>query len=400
MACVPTARFFVAILAASLSFLILSIPALAEPFHSEGDVPIAPGFQRQVLANGLVHPWSMAWLPGGDILITERPGRLRLYAGGVLQERPIGGVPEVFASGQGGLLDIAPHPNFIQNRQLYFTYTAGTPRANHTRVARAEYDGVGLRNWTDLFEVSQKKHGTQHFGSRLLWLPDGTLLVSIGDGGNPPLALDGDLIRKQAQSKMSHLGKILRLTADGTPAGDNPFVDDAIAKPEIFSLGHRNVQGLDYDPLRKRIWATEHGALGGDELNEIESGANYGWPLVTFSREYIGGFAISEQTSAEGKVDPVAVWLNAIAPSGLTLYTGDRYPGWRGDVFAGALVKQEIRHLDLDAAGNVLGEDALRIGQRVRDVRQGPDDLLYVLTDEDDGKLIRLLPIGGGDTAP
>jgi glucose/arabinose dehydrogenase len=386
----------------SLSLLVATIaPATGEPVISRGNVPMALGFERVTVVGGLEHPWGLAWLPDGSIIVTERPGRARLIRNGTLEPRPLSGVPEVFDAGQGGLLDVALHPRFAENHLVYFTYAHGSRLANRTRLARARLKGTALQGWQVLFEVSQAKIGTQHFGSRILWLPDGTMLVSIGDGGNPPISLDGALIRQQAQNKASHLGKILRLNDDGTIPKDNPFVDVRDAAGEVWSLGHRNIQGLAWDPIRSKVWSSEHGALGGDELNILEAGGNYGWPAVTFSREYVLGLKISDAVSAPGMVDPVMVWTPAIAPSGLVVCTGDKYPNWRGDLFAGGLVSQDVRRIDLDDEGRILGEEALRIGARVRDVRQGPDGLLYVLTDEDSGRLIRLEPRpGGGETAP
>jgi glucose/arabinose dehydrogenase len=368
-------------------------PSLGKPVVIDGDVPVEGGFRRVTLAQGLEHPWSMAWLPNGDLLITERPGRLRLMRNGRLLKNPISGVREVYAGGQGGLLDIRLHPLFKENRRLFLTYAHGSLAANRTRVATATLKGMNLENWRDIFEVSTPKAGRQHFGSRLAWLPDGTLLVSIGDGGNPPVRLDGDWIRKQAQNKASHLGKIVRINIDGSVPADNPFVNTADADPFVWSYGHRNIQGLVFDPLRDAVWASEHGALGGDELNQVRGGQNYGWPAVTYSREYVGGLKISEHTSRPGMQDPLVVWTNAIAPSGLEVYTGKQFLAWRGDLFVGGLKSQDIRRIDLDSAGRVLAQSALRIGQRVREVRQGPDGLLYVLTDEPYGSLIRLEPI-------
>jgi glucose/arabinose dehydrogenase len=392
-------RIFVSL---ALPLLAATIaPAAVAPFISEGNVPMAMGFERVTVASGLEHPWSLDWLPDGSIIVTERPGRVRLIRNGALEPRPLSGVPEVFDSGQGGLLDVALHPRFAENRLVYFTYAHGSRLAYRTRLARARLEGATLQGWQVLFEVSQTKIGTQHFGSRILWLPDGTLLISIGDGGNPPVSLGGALIRQQAQNKASHLGKILRLTDDGTIPKDNPFADARDAAGEVWSLGHRNIQGLAWDPIRTKIWASEHGALGGDELNLLKGGENHGWPAVTYSREYVLGLKISDAVSAPGMVDPVVVWTPAIAPSGLVVYTADKYPDWRGDLFAGGLVSQDVRRIDLDEKGRVLGEESLRMGARVRDVRQGPDGLLYVLTDEDSGRLIRLEPRpGGGETAP
>ena len=366
--------------------------ALAKPLMTTGDVPAERGFRAVTLIEDLEHPWSMAWLPSGDLLITERPGRLRLVRDGRLVDEPIEGIPQVFASGQGGLLDVSVHPRFDETRKVFFTYAHGTSQANRTRVASARLNGNRLENWQVIFEVGVEKSGTQHFGSRLLWLPDGTLLVSIGDGGNPPVRLGGDWIRNQAQKRNSHLGKMLRLNEDGSIPTDNPFLNDSAAEPAIWSYGHRNIQGLAFDPVRNLIWASEHGALGGDELNRLEAGKNYGWPAVTFSREYTDGSKISPDTSKPGLVDPELVWMNAIAPSGLVVYNGKQFPDWQGDLLAGGLRSGDIRHIELDRSGNVVGQNAIRIGQRVRDVRLGPDGMLYVLTDQSNGSLIRLEP--------
>ena len=375
-------------------FAVLPSCLSAGPWITKGDVPAESGFRIETLIQGLAHPWSMAWMPNGDMLIAERPGRLRLVQNGHLVPDPLPGIPDVLAAGQGGLLDVCLHPQFVQNRTVYFTYAHGTRTSNRTRLAAARFNGTAIENWRVLFEVSDAKAGRQHFGSRMLWLPGGTLLVSIGDGGNPPIRLKGDWIRVQAQNRQSHLGKILRLQADGSPPDDNPYYATGGLENYVWSYGHRNVQGLAYDRLRDMVWATEHGALGGDELNHIRRGANYGWPLATFSREYIGGGRISAHTTRPGNVDPAAVWMTAIAPSGLAVYTGSRFAHWHGDLFVAGLKSQDIRRIELNDAGEVTGQTALRIGQRVRDVRQGPDELLYVLTDESDGQLLRLHPAG------
>ncbi|MGD1937608.1 MAG: PQQ-dependent sugar dehydrogenase [Cyanophyceae cyanobacterium] len=343
------------------------------------------------VVEGLERPWGVAWLPDGDLLITERGGRLRLVRGGVLQEGAIAGVPQVFAQGQGGLLDIALHPDFANNRLVYFTYSDGTITANNTHIARATFDGEAISNWEVIFEVSQTKNRAQHFGSRLLWLPDGTLLASIGDGGNPPVELNGELIRQQSQNLNSHLGKVIRINDDGSIPADNPFADNPDATPEVWSYGHRNIQGLAFNSLTNEVWATEHGARGGDEVNRVEPGENYGWPVATHSREYSGGL-ISPETSLPGMVDPKVIWTPSIAPSGLAIYTGEQFPQWQGNLFAGALVDQEVRRIEVDGDGNAVNETAISIGQRVRDVRQGPDGLLYVLTDDNNGQLLRLEP--------
>ena len=365
-------------------------PAAPTTFVSTGDVPVLTGFRRTTVLEGLEFPWSIAWLPDGTQLITERPGRLRIVRDGKLDPTPVAGVPAVYAEGQGGLLDVVPHPRYAENRRVYFTYAHGTREANRTRVARATFDGEALSDWQVIYEVPATKTGGAHFGSRLAWLPDGTLLVSIGDGGNPPIRLGEGFIREQAQNRGSAFGKILRLNDDGSVPKDNPFATAAGADPAVWSYGHRNVQGLAVAP-DGRVWATEHGPLGADELNQVNAGANHGWPLVTHGREYTGP-AISAERSRAPFVDPRLVWDNATAPSGLAVYAHERIPEWRGSVFSGGLMTQDVRRVVLDAQGRVVEQKALRVGQRVRDVRVGPDGLLYVLTDEKAGRLLRFEP--------
>ena len=349
-------------------------------------------YRKITLVENLEHPWSLAWLPDGEILITERPGRLRIIRDGNLDQISIAGVPQVFAMGQGGLLDVSVHPRFAENRLIYLTYSQGDRSGNRTRIARARLENNTLGDLRVIFEVSQSKPGAQHFGSRIIWLTDGTLVASIGDGGNPPIEFNGEFIRQQAQNRNSHLGKVIRLNDDGSIPSNNPFATSKDAKPALWSYGHRNIQGMTLDPTRNRVWATEHGSRGGDELNLIERGENYGWPVVTHSREYSGGL-ISPETSRPGLVDPKVIWTPSIAPSGLAFYNGDRFPQWRGNLFAGGLVSQDIRRIELDEGGNVIAQHSIPIGQRVRDVRQGPDGLLYILTDDPNGQLIRLEPI-------
>jgi aldose sugar dehydrogenase len=380
--------------AASQSAPSTSVPTPSAPTN---EVAQAQSLRAVSIVSNLEHPWGMAWLPDGSILITERPGRLRMVRNGVLDARAIAGVPEVFAEGQGGLMDISLHPRFAENRLVYFTYSYGSTSANRTRVARAVLNDAGgslqLQDWSVIFEVPHTKPSTQHFGSRMTWLPDDTLLVSIGDGGNPPVELEGDLIRRQAQNLQSNLGKIIRINDDGSTPRDNPFATSENAGAKIWSYGHRNIQGLTIDPTTQQIWSTEHGSRGGDELNLIEGGENYGWPLVTYSREYSGGI-ISEEQSRPGFIDPRLVWTPSIAPSGLAIYRGDRFPQWQGDLWAGGLASKDVRYIDLDDSGKVIRQEEIPIGQRVRDVRQGADGWLYILTDEPDGQLLRLEPTG------
>ena len=362
------------------------------PVTPVADAPAATGWRAETVIEGLDHPWSVAWLPDGGMVITERAGRMRVFnADGSVRIDEVGGLPQVLAIGQGGLMDVSLHPEFAENHLVYFTYTAGLPNANMTSVARGVLEGDALTDVRTLFRVSQPKPGGQHFGSRILWLPDGTFLVSIGDGGNPPTRVDGELTRYQAQKLTSDLGKTLRFDAEGNPAKDNPLAQREGALPEIWTYGHRNIQGMAIDPATGRVWATEHGARGGDELNVIEGGKNYGWHVVTYSREYSGG-KITDVRSAPGMEDPKAVWTPCIAPSGLAFYTGDRYPQWnQGDLFAGGLVLRQIRRVMVDG-DRVVGQETLQFDQRVRDVRQGPDEYLYVLTDEVDGRLVRIVP--------
>ncbi|MEO1393344.1 MAG: PQQ-dependent sugar dehydrogenase [Cyanobacteria bacterium J06634_5] len=372
-----------------------TVPSVPAPSESNSEsaeqLAQAPTLQPVTLVDSLEHPWGLTWLPDGTLLVTERPGRLRIIKDGVLTPTPVSGLPEVFARGQGGLMDVSVHPQFAENQWVYFTYADGTGSANRTQVARAQFDGEALSDWQVIFEVNRTKEGTQHFGSRLVWLPDGTLLVSIGDGGNPPVRLEGDLIRNQAQNLGSHLGSLVRLNDDGSAPDDNPFASTADADPAIWSYGHRNIQGVALDAATGQVWATEHGSKGGDELNRIAAGENYGWPVVTHSQEYFGG-EISSERSRPGMVDPLVVWTPSIAPSGLAVYRGDQVPQWQGDLFAGGLVSQSVQHIKLDDSGAVLSQTPIDIGQRVREVDQGPDGFLYVLTDEPNGRLVRLEP--------
>jgi glucose/arabinose dehydrogenase len=326
------------------------------------------------------------------MLITERPGRLRLVRDGKLESTPITGVPAVCACGQGGMLDVSLHPEFARNRLVYLTFAQGTEDSNRTALARGRLspDAMRLEDTEIIFRNADPKSGTQHFGSRLVWLPDGTLLMSIGDGGNPPISFDGDNIRQQAQNPGTHFGSVLRLTDEGEAPPDNPFVDRPGAKPEIYSYGHRNIQGMTFDARGGRVWANEHGSRGGDEINLIQAGNNYGWPEVTYSMEYWGP-RISDKTRAPGVTQPKVVWTPSIAPSGMAFYTGSEFPDWQGDLLSGALKFKQIRVTALDGA-RAVDEQKLSIGQRVRDVRQGPDGGIYVLTDEANGALLRIVP--------
>ncbi|MCL1489488.1 MAG: PQQ-dependent sugar dehydrogenase [Pseudanabaena sp. Salubria-1] len=348
-------------------------------------------FKQVTVAKDLERPWGMAWLPDGAILITERVGRVKILRNGSLEQIAIAEIPNLFVSGQAGLMDISLHPRFAQNNLVYLTYSSGNFQSNHTSILRAKFDGKALVEPQVIFEVKPSKSGNQHFGSRIVWLPDDTMLIAIGDGGNPPLQLDGELIRNQAQKLNSQLGKVLRLKDDGSIPSDNPFVKTAGANPAIWSYGHRNIQGLFADPISKQVWSTEHGSRGGDELNLIEAGKNYGWPVVTFSQEYTGG-KISKEVSRPNMVDPKLVWTPAIAPSGLLLYRGNIFPNWEGNLFAGGLVSKSVVRIKIEGNKTIV-QETIPVGQRVRDVRQGKDGFIYILTDEQAGQLIRLEPM-------
>ena len=363
-----------------------------ETRFSTGDVTVEPGIHLTTVVSGLEHPWGMAFLPDGDLLITERAGRLRLVRDGILVVPPVAGVPDVFASGQGGLLDIALDPDFADTRLVYLAYAHGNEEANRLRVARATFDGMALNDLDIIFEVADTKAGTQHFGARLLWLPDGTLLISVGDGGNPPVSFAGADIRLQAQNPGTHFGSVVRINADGSLPADNPLLGQDGALPEMWTIGNRNIQGLALDPETGAVWANEHGARRGDEINRLEPGRNYGWPAATYSRNY-GLFAteISPHTSLPDMTGPVFAWVDSThAPSGLAVYRGNVFPEWNGDLLSGGLVTEDVRRITLDEAGVVQAETSIAIGERVRDVRVGPDGHVYVLTDERRGQLIRL----------
>ncbi len=348
-------------------------------------------FKTTTVLRGLENPWGMAWLPNNEMLITERPGRLRLVKNDKLEPNPIRGLPSVLAVGQGGLMDVAVHPKFAQNRLIYFSYSHGTSNANRTRVARGVFDGSSLSDVKVVFEVTQNKAGGQHFGSRLVFLPDTTLLIATGDGGNPPASLENGFIRLQAQNLTSRLGKISRINDDGSIPKDNPFVGNKNADDVLYSYGHRNIQGMVYDPINKRIWATEHGAKGGDEVNLIEAGKNFGWPLASHSNEYFGP-PVSQNKSLPGMLDPKLIWTPSIAPSGLTVYNGSKFAAWKGNLFAGALAGTAIHRLEVGADGEITKEQVFKMPMRIRDVRSGIDGFLYVLTDENSGQLLRLTP--------
>jgi aldose sugar dehydrogenase len=362
----------------------------AQPQPS-GPPPPAQGWRAETVASGIRNPWGLVFLRDGRPLITSKYGTLHVLNGNRFHQIPIEGLPRLFTGGQGGLMDIALHPNYPEVRQIYMTMSSGTEQQNRTIVVRGDFDGSRVTNVRTIFQVQPAKSGGQHFGSRILWLPDNTMLVSIGDGGNPPQRIGGMLAREQAQNMQSHIGSIVRLDTDGRAPQDNPFRNRQNALPELYSIGHRNIQGMARDPQSGRIWANEHGPRGGDELNLIRAGQNYGWPIVTLGRDYRTGQSIGRRTHPD-MVDPLAVWTPAHAPSGLEFYTGNHFPHWRGSLFSGGLASEDIRRIALDGNGNVIGQNRLNIGRRIRDVRQGPDGHLYAITDESNGRLLRIVP--------
>lgn len=354
-----------------------AVPALAETYSSERHP-----FRLTPVVRGLEHPWAMAFLPGGDMLITERPGRLRVVRSGRLLPEPVRGVPDVVARGQGGLLDIALDPDFARNRLVYLSYAGRGEGGVGTEVGRGRFTGAALEGFETVFVARPKSDGGRHFGSRLAFGRDGYLYVTSGERGGA----------ERAQDLSDHRGKILRITASGAVPPGNPFAGRSDARPEIFTRGHRNPQGLTVHPATGRLWAVEHGPLGGDELNLLVAGANYGWPVITYGRSY-AGFSIGEGTHKPGMAQPVRYWVPSISPSGMAFYTGDAFPRWRGSLFIGALSGELLARLEFDGERVVREERLLEsLGERIRDVCQGPDGLLYLLTDSSDGALLRIDP--------
>ncbi|MBI1239772.1 MAG: PQQ-dependent sugar dehydrogenase [Alphaproteobacteria bacterium] len=361
----------------------LALSLLAAPANA-AEEPSEP-FTLTTVAEGLQFPWCLAFLPDGAMLVTERGGTLRIVREGTLEDTPIAGVPEVYVKSQAGLFDVLPHPDFANNKLLFLSFAHGTDEENATRVVRATFDGTSLSNVETIFTASPTKNTAAHYGGRMLFLPDGTLLVTLGDGFN---------FREEAQNLGSHFGAIVRINIDGTVPPDNPFIGKEGARPEIWSYGHRNVQGIARDPGTGRIYANEHGPRGGDEVNIIEPGLNFGWPVITYGVDYTGA-RISPFTEYPGMEQPFLDWTPSIAPSSLAFYTGDAFPKWKGDLFTGALAFRELRRVDLED-GKVVGEETLLrdLDERIRDVRQGPDGKLYVLIeDAEDGKIARLDPV-------
>ncbi|MEX0951669.1 MAG: PQQ-dependent sugar dehydrogenase, partial [Gammaproteobacteria bacterium] len=337
----------------------------------------------ETLVSGLEHPWGMAFLPDGDLLVTEKPGRLRRIHKGELQPQAIQGIPAVSYTGQGGLLDVTLDPDFADNQIIYLSYSAAGEGGIGTEVMRAKLQDNRLQQVETIFTLQPKTSAGQHFGSRLLFMPDGTLLISLGDRGN----------KDRAQDLNDHAGSLIRINTDGSVPADNPFVDRSDTRPGIYTWGNRNIQGMTLQPGTDRIWTSEHGPQGGDEINIMTAGTNYGWPVITYGVQYVIGTSIGEGTKKPGMEQPRYYWDPSIAPAGMTFYGGDAFSKWRGNLFVAALKFGMLSRLVIDDA-TVVSEERLFEGQlpRIRDIHRGPDDYLYLLTDESDGKLLRLKP--------
>ncbi len=340
-------------------------------------------FRVVKVVEGLDHPWSVAFLPDGRMLITEREGRLRMVQDGKLNAKPLSGVPEVVARGQGGLFEVALHPSFQTNSVLYLSYAGRGEGGAGTELARARLAGDRLENVEVLFRQSPKGRSGIHFGGRIVFDRAGFLHLTLGDRGE----------MERAQRPDDHAGSVIRLHDDGRVPQDNPFVGRLGWKPEKFDLGHRNIQGAALHPQTGALWTHEHGPQGGDEVNIIRRGANYGWPVITFGANYGTSTKIGEGTQKAGMERPLHHWVPSIAPSGMAFYTGDKFPRWKNDLFVGALRDQMLVRLRLDDDKVVKEERMLKgVVGRIRDVRMGPDGFLYLLTDEGSGMLARLEP--------
>ncbi len=374
---------------AASAYGLLAMTFLVFPAAAQESAPVFKSekekFKVVSLAQGLEYPWSLAFLPNGDMLVTEREGRLNLLRAKTYKREDISGVPKVLAKGQGGLLDVLVHPDFARNRVIFLSYGAKDEKgAAGTEVLRAELNGTKLENGKVIFRAAPKtKSGNNHFGSRLLWGPDDKLYITLGERN----------IKKEAQDPSNHLGSVIRINEDGSVPNDNPFVGKAGFRPEIFTYGNRNVQGIALRPGTKQIWMHEHGPKGGDEVNILKAGANYGWPAVTYGVDYTG-FKISDKTEGPGFEPPVIYWKPSIAPCGMAFYTGSKFPAWKNNIFVGALVETHLRRLEMKN-GQITHQEVLLadLGERIRDVRTGPDGYIYILTDHSDGQVLRLEPL-------
>ncbi len=366
----------------SLVALLAGLPACIAA-QAPDQFPSKAGPIRVVtVASGLEHPWGLAFLPDGRMLVTERPGRVRIVAKDGTLSAPLAGVPAVAARGQGGMLDVALDPDHARNQVVYLSYSEPGEGGAGTAVARATLTETALENLTVIFRQDPKHGGAGHFGSRLVFAPDGNLFVTLGERQQ----------RQYAQDLTRHWGKVVRIRPDGSVPADNPFVGRSDAKPEIWSYGHRNPQGAALHPTTGQLWTVEHGARGGDEINLPKPGRNYGWPVISYGVDYSGA-KIGEGTAKEGMEQPAWYWDPSIAPSGMTFYTGDRFPAWKGSLFVGSMKFMMLARLTVEGEKVVAEERLLEgINERIRDVRQGPDGYLYLLTDMPKGRILRIEP--------
>ena len=382
------------------TFLLATAVATASALCALSAAAQSPVYKSSVhdyrlvtVAEGLVQPWAMTFLPGGDLLVTERPGRLRIVRGGKLLPTPVTGVPEVDARAQGGLLDVVAHPNFATNKLIYLSYSKPTGvGAATTAVARGRFENNALVDVKDVF-VADTKGAPGHYGSRIAFDKSGMMFVTVGERQVPST---GDLEKHPAQDLSNHHGKVIRLFDDGRVPPDNPFVGTSGAKPEIWSYGHRNPQGLAIHPTTGDVWATEHGPQGGDELNLIQKGLNYGWPVIGFGVNYRTGTAIHTSTMRAGMEQPKHLWVPSIATASLMIYTGDKFPAWKGSFFVGGLSGQRIVRLTTDGTVFNVEDNLVRTQGRIRDVKQGPDGFIYFSIDDAQAKptaVMRMEPI-------
>jgi glucose/arabinose dehydrogenase len=369
-------------LVAAFVAALLALPAFAQAQRSPTPATVDGPLKAVEVASGLDHPWGLAFLPDGRMLVTERSGRLLLVEKDGKSRRPVSGVPRVRSGGQGGLLGIALSPTFAKDRLVYLSFSEPGDGGAGTAVARGVLNDAALSSVEVIWRQAPKVGGGNHWGSRLVFARDGTLFVTTGDRFTE---------RERAQDLTTTLGKVIRIDPDGSIPKDNPFVGRAGAKPEIWSYGHRNLQGAALDPASGQLWTIEHGARGGDELNHPQAGKNYGWPVITYGVDYSGA-RIGEGTAKAGMEQPVYYWDPVIAPSGATFYTGDAFPAWKGHLFVGSLRPGALVRLQLEGDKVVAEERYLPDVGRVRDVVQGPDGFLYLLTDDSNGKLLRVTP--------
>ncbi|ATU93652.1 PQQ-dependent sugar dehydrogenase [Phyllobacterium zundukense] len=370
----------IAFLSTSVALLASSMNAHAKDYRTETAVRIS----AQTVAEGLDHPWGLAFLPDGALLVTERSGTIRIVKDGRVSE-PVANVPEVAVGGEGGLLDVTLAPDFATSGLIFFSYCEPGKGGSGTVLTRAKLvrsaNSASLEDVKVLVPASKKTKSSNHFGSRIVFAPDGKLFVTMGDEGE----------KMRAQDFKDRAGAVLRINADGTIPADNPFADGKKGLPEIWSKGHRNQQGAVWDPVTQSLWTVEHGAKGGDEINQPQAGKNYGWPIITYGRDYSGA-KIGIGTAAEGYEQPLYYWDPSIAPSGLAVYEGPMFPEWKGDLLVGALKSQMLVRLDRDEKGVIKGEELLLEGEfgRIRDVRVASDGSIYLLTDDSNGEIIRL----------